>query len=157
MSYYSEEYLDQGHALTHEVKVAKDPMPISFPRLKNEPEERNSLDQHVTGSKEEYVIQSHDITSEIKVEQPVPISFPVVKREPEERNLLDHHVTGIKEEYVNQSHDLVSEVKCEKDPVAISFPVVKREREEEQSDSDTANEDPRVEVTAEDNEVLTER
>ncbi|XP_069671286.1 uncharacterized protein [Periplaneta americana] len=184
MSYYSEENLDQGHALTHEVKVEKDPMLISFPMMKNEPEERNSLDQLVTGSKEEYQDQSHDLTSEIKVEDPVPISFPVVKREPEERNFLDHHVTaikeeyvkqshdlvseqernfldhhvtGIKEEFVNQSHDLLSEVKCEKDPVAISFPVVKREPEEEQSDSDAVNEEPRVEVTAEDNEVLTER
>ncbi|KAJ4425846.1 hypothetical protein ANN_27472 [Periplaneta americana] len=215
MSYYSEEYLDQGHALTHEVKVDKDPMPISFPMLKNEPEERNFSDQHVPGIKEEYEDQSQDLTSEIKVEDQVPVSFPVVKREPEskqarlvcristrmcvricvsirrpefecsgpqlegpefecsgpqlegpefeyselslkERNFLDHHVTGIKEEYVKQSHDLVSEVKCEKDPVAISFAVVKREPEEIQSDSDAVNEDPSVEVTAEDNEVLTE-
>ncbi|KAJ4425859.1 hypothetical protein ANN_27485, partial [Periplaneta americana] len=74
-----------------------------------------------------------------------------------ERNSLNQHVTDIKEEYVNQCHDLVSEVKCEKDPVAISFPVVKREPEEEQTDSDAVNEEPRVEVTAEDNEVLKER
>ncbi|XP_069705772.1 uncharacterized protein [Periplaneta americana] len=111
MSYYSEEYLDQGHAFTHEVKVAKDPMPISFRMLKNELEEWTALDQQVTGSKEEYVNQSHGLISEIKVE----------------------------------------------DPVAISFPVVKLEPEEEQSDSDAVNEYPRVEVTAEDNEVLTER
>ncbi|XP_069671876.1 uncharacterized protein [Periplaneta americana] len=130
MSYYSEEYLDQGHALTHEVKVDKDPMPISFPMLKNEPEERNFSDQHVTGIKEEYEDQSHDLTSEIKVEDQVPISFPVVKRETEEQIILHHHVTGIKEEYVNQSHDLVSEVKCEKDPVAFSFPAVKHEPED---------------------------
>ncbi|XP_069669906.1 zinc finger protein 587B-like [Periplaneta americana] len=111
MSYYSEEYLDQGHALTQEVKVDKDPMPISFPVLKNEPEDRTFLDQLVTGSKQEYVNQSHELTSEIKVE----------------------------------------------DPVAISFPVVKREPEEEQTDSDTVNEEPRIELTAEDNEVLMER
>ncbi|KAJ4425376.1 hypothetical protein ANN_27991 [Periplaneta americana] len=48
-------------------------------------EERNHVDQHVTGIKEEYVDQSHDLTSEIKFEEdPVPITFPMVKREPEE-------------------------------------------------------------------------
>ncbi|XP_069669589.1 zinc finger protein 732-like isoform X3 [Periplaneta americana] len=45
----------------------------------------NLVDQPVTGMKEEYVDQSHDLTSEIKFEEVlVPISFPVVKREPEE-------------------------------------------------------------------------
>ncbi|XP_069669302.1 uncharacterized protein PF3D7_1120000-like isoform X3 [Periplaneta americana] len=71
----------------------------------------------------------------------------------EERNLLDQDVTGIKEEYVNQSHDLKSEIKFEVDPTPVSFPVVKREPEEVQSDF---NEDPRVEVTVED-EVFVER
>ncbi|KAJ4425356.1 hypothetical protein ANN_27971 [Periplaneta americana] len=47
-------------------------------------EERNLVDQHVTGIKEEYVDQSDDLTSEIKFEEVlVPISFPVVKGEPE--------------------------------------------------------------------------
>ncbi|XP_069669904.1 chromo domain-containing protein cec-1-like isoform X2 [Periplaneta americana] len=112
MSCYSEQYVDQGHALTNEVKIDEDPMPISF---------------------------------------------LMVKREPEERNFLDHHVTGIKEEYEDQSSDLLSEIKCEEDPVPISFPMVKLEQEEEQSDSDAVKEDPGVEVTPEDNEVLTER
>ncbi|XP_069673532.1 uncharacterized protein [Periplaneta americana] len=73
----------------------------------------------------------------------------------EERNFLDQHVTGIKEEYEEQSSDLLSEIKFEGDPVPISFPMVKREPEEEQSDLDTVIDDPRVEVTAEDNEILT--
>ncbi|XP_069671278.1 uncharacterized protein [Periplaneta americana] len=109
MSYYSEEYLDQGHALTHEVKVDKGPIPISFPTLKNEPEERN---------------------------------------------LVDQHVTGLKEEYEDQIQDLTSEIKYEEDPVPISFPVFKHEPEEVHSDF---NEEPRVEVTTEDNEVFAER
>ncbi|XP_069671208.1 uncharacterized protein [Periplaneta americana] len=112
MSYYFEEYVDQGYALTNEVKIDKDPMPISL---------------------------------------------PMVKREPEERNFLDHHVTGIREEYEDQSSDLLSEIKCEKDLLPTSFPMLKLEQEEEQTDSDAVNEDPRVEVTPEDNEVLTER
>ncbi|KAJ4425480.1 hypothetical protein ANN_28096 [Periplaneta americana] len=65
----------------------------------------------------------------------------------QERNLVDQLVIGIKEEYEDQSHDLISEIKFEEDPVSISFPVVKREPEDEQSDF---NEEPGVEVTAED-------
>ncbi|XP_069669649.1 uncharacterized protein [Periplaneta americana] len=71
----------------------------------------------------------------------------------EERNLVDQPVTGIKQEYVDQSHDLTSEIKFEEDPETRSFPVVKREPEEEQSDF---NEEPRVELTAENNEVFAE-
>ncbi|XP_069669645.1 uncharacterized protein [Periplaneta americana] len=72
----------------------------------------------------------------------------------EERNYVDQHVTGIKEEYVDQSHDLTSEIKFEEDPVPITFPMVKREPEEERSEF---SEEPRAEVTAEDNEVFAER
>ncbi|XP_069669315.1 uncharacterized protein [Periplaneta americana] len=72
----------------------------------------------------------------------------------EERNLMDQHVTGIKEEFVDESHDLTSEIKFEDDPESISFTVVKREPEDEQSDFD---EEPRVKVTAEDNEVFAKR
>ncbi|XP_069669744.1 zinc finger protein 572-like isoform X8 [Periplaneta americana] len=72
----------------------------------------------------------------------------------EEQNLVDQLVTGIKEEYEDQSHDLTTEIKFEEGPVPISFPVVKREPEEEQSDF---NEEPRVEVTVEDNEDFAER
>ncbi|XP_069669854.1 uncharacterized protein [Periplaneta americana] len=200
MSYYSEEYVNQGKAFTSEVEVEEDPMPISFPVVKRESQERNLLYQNATRIKGEHVDQSHDLTSEVKSEEdpeaisfPVmkrepeeqnlltcvkeeyaehsrglkfkvksekdsePISFPVVKRESEERNFLNLHVTGRKKENVNQSPDLTSEIKLEKDPEPISFPVVKREPEEEQIDSHTVNEEPRAEVTAQDNEVLTER
>ncbi|XP_069669655.1 probable serine/threonine-protein kinase kinX isoform X6 [Periplaneta americana] len=155
MSYFSEEYVNKGHALTSTVKVDEDPMPISFSTVKHEPEERNPVYQPVTGIKKEYEDHSQDPTSEVKFEKdPETISFLVVKREPEERNLVDQHVTGIKEEYQDQSHDLTSEIKLEEDPVPISFPVVKREPEEGQSDF---NEEPRVEVTTEDKEFYAER
>ncbi|XP_069669711.1 uncharacterized protein [Periplaneta americana] len=157
MSYYSEECVDQGHALTSEVEVDEDPMPISFNMVKHEPVERNPVYKHVTGIKEEYEDHSQDLTSEVKVQKdPETISFPVVKREPEEQNILDQHVTGIKYEYVNQNPDLISEIKFEEDPVPISFPVVKREPEETQSDLHTMNEEPRMELTAEDNDSLIE-
>ncbi|KAJ4425337.1 hypothetical protein ANN_27952, partial [Periplaneta americana] len=52
---------------------------------KNLNQERNFLDPHVSGIKEEYEDQSSDLLYEVKVEDDlVPISFPVVKREPEE-------------------------------------------------------------------------
>ncbi|XP_069672501.1 uncharacterized protein [Periplaneta americana] len=121
-------------------------------------QERNLLDVHMSGVKEEDINQSHDLITEMKFEEdPMAISFSVMKREPEERNFLDHHLTGIKEEHEDQSSDLLSEIKFEGDPVPISFPMVKREPEEEESDLDTVNDDARVEVSAEDNEVLTER
>ncbi|XP_069670252.1 uncharacterized protein [Periplaneta americana] len=150
MSYYSEECVDQARAIMPEVKV-EDPIPISDRMVKEEPEARDVLDHDVTDKKEEYEDQSQDLTSEIKFEED-----PVLKREPEERNFLDHHVSDIKEEYMNQSPDLISEIKFEEDPVPISFPVVKCKPEEEQSDLDTVNEDPRMDLTAENNESLTE-
>ncbi|XP_069671190.1 zinc finger and SCAN domain-containing protein 2-like [Periplaneta americana] len=158
MSHYSKEYVGQGRALTSEVKSEEDPVPILSAVLKREPEELNFSVQDVTGMKEEYEDQSQDLTTEIQFEEdPVPISFPMVKHEPEERNFLDHHVTGIKEEYVNQSSDLRSGVKFDEDPVPISFPVVKREPEEEKRDMGTVIEKPRIDVTGEDNEILTKR
>ncbi|XP_069671163.1 uncharacterized protein [Periplaneta americana] len=96
MSYSSEDYVDQGFAVTSDVKFEKDQVPISSPVVKREPEERNFLDQDVTGTEEEYMGQSDDLTSEIKVEEdPLLISFPVVKREPEEDQ---SHLYAVKEE-----------------------------------------------------------
>ncbi|XP_069669834.1 uncharacterized protein [Periplaneta americana] len=63
----------------------KSPVLNTYPIVRCAAEERNFSDHHVTGIKEEYEDQSHDLTFEIKFEEdPVPISFPVVKREPEE-------------------------------------------------------------------------
>ncbi|KAJ4425881.1 hypothetical protein ANN_27507 [Periplaneta americana] len=151
------EYVDQSHDFASEVKFEENPEPTSFPIVKDEPEERNFSDQHVTGMNEEYEDHSQDLTTEMKFEKdPVPVSLPVVKCEPEEQNFTDQHVTGMKKEYKDQSQDLTTEIKFEEDPVPISFPVVKREPEEEQRDLDAVNEEPRVEGTAEDNEIFTE-
>ncbi|KAJ4425662.1 hypothetical protein ANN_27858 [Periplaneta americana] len=75
----------------------------------------------------------------------------------QERKFLDQHVTGLKDEYVSQSPDVTSDIKFEEDPVPISFPMVKRELEGKQRVFDTVNEEPRVELMAEVNEVLSER
>ncbi|XP_069669641.1 uncharacterized protein [Periplaneta americana] len=59
-------------------------------------EERNLVDQHVTYIKEEYVDQSHDLTSEIKFEEVLlPVSFPMVKREPEEKQSDFYEEPGV--------------------------------------------------------------
>ncbi|KAJ4425598.1 hypothetical protein ANN_27794 [Periplaneta americana] len=59
-------------------------------------EDQHFLDLHVTGIKEEYEGQRHDLTSEIKFEEdPLPISFPMMKREPEEEQSV---LVTVKEE-----------------------------------------------------------
>ncbi|KAJ4437848.1 hypothetical protein ANN_13787 [Periplaneta americana] len=95
------------------------------------------------------------IKAELEVD-PLSLDTDEEEKKPilEERNLVDQYLTGIKEEYVDQSHDFKSEIKFEEDPAPVSFAVVKREPEEEQSDFNVG---PRVEVTAEDNEVFAER
>ncbi|XP_069671012.1 uncharacterized protein PF3D7_1120000-like isoform X2 [Periplaneta americana] len=130
MSYYSEEYVDQGHALKSEVKFEEDPAPMSSTVLKREPEEQNVLDEHMTNVKEECVDQSYDVTSELKFEDMETISLTVVKHEPEEQNVLDENMTNVKEEYVDESHDLVSDVKFE-DLETVSLTVVKHEPEDQ--------------------------
>ncbi|XP_069670215.1 uncharacterized protein [Periplaneta americana] len=144
-----EEYVNQSPELLSDIKEEREPNPVSFSMMKREPEERNVLYQLVADIKEDH---NQDLTSEIKFEgNPAPISFPVLKREPENRKFLDQNVT------VKQSPDLTSEIKLEGRPVPISFPVVKREPEEEQTDLHTVNEEPSVEVMAEDNGIFAER
>ncbi|KAJ4425633.1 hypothetical protein ANN_27829 [Periplaneta americana] len=134
MSYYSEEYVDQEYALTSEVKFEEVPVPVSSAVLKREPEERNLLDQHVTGIKTEHVDQSPDLTSEVKLEvDSMSISFAVVKHEPEEK-AESHALAGLK-------------------VIEIS-PATSKEY---QSDLDAVTGEPKLEVTIEDNEVFAER
>ncbi|KAJ4425715.1 hypothetical protein ANN_27911 [Periplaneta americana] len=174
------ECVDQSYDIKSEIKIEDTtPVPLVFPMVKTEDDERNIGDQHVTGIKEEYEDQTQDLASEIKFEDdPVPISFPVLKHEPEEvhsafneeprvevaagnnkvfaeRNLSHLQVTDMKTECVDQSYDIKSEIKVEDTtPVPLVFPMVKTEDDEVHSDF---NEEPRVEVTAENNEVFAER
>ncbi|XP_069668610.1 uncharacterized protein [Periplaneta americana] len=80
------ECVDESYDITSEIKVEDTtPVPLVFPMVKTEDDERNVGDQYLTGIKEEYEDQTQDLTSEIKFEDhPVPISFPVFKHEPEE-------------------------------------------------------------------------
>ncbi|XP_069670245.1 uncharacterized protein [Periplaneta americana] len=73
----------------------------------------------------------------------------------EEGNLLDLDVTKIKTECIDHGYDVKSEVTFEETAVPIVFPVLKSEAEEEFCELDQVKE-VKLEVTAEENEVLTE-
>ncbi|XP_069680857.1 zinc finger protein OZF-like isoform X6 [Periplaneta americana] len=74
----------------------------------------------------------------------------------EEGNLLMPHVTWIKSECVDNSYDLTSEVKLEAPEITpcISF---KCETEEESYDVDVVEDETKLELTTEEDEVLPER
>ncbi|KAJ4425665.1 hypothetical protein ANN_27861 [Periplaneta americana] len=74
---------------------------------------------------------------------------------PEEGNLLDLHMAGIKAECVDYSYDLTSDIKVEKTPVPTNF--VTTICKAELHDLDTVKDELKLEVTAEENEILTDR
>ncbi|XP_069673158.1 oocyte zinc finger protein XlCOF6.1-like isoform X2 [Periplaneta americana] len=74
-----------------------------------------------------------------------------------EGNLLDLHVTRIKEECVDESYDHNPGIKFEEIILPNSFLVVKCEDEEDVFDLDRVEEEQKLEVSSEKDEVLTER
>ncbi|KAJ4425635.1 hypothetical protein ANN_27831 [Periplaneta americana] len=74
----------------------------------------------------------------------------------QEGNSLDLHLTEIKTEYMDHSYDLKSEMTFDETRVPIDFPIVKRENEVEARELNEMKEEVKLEVTAEDDEVLTE-
>ncbi|XP_069672871.1 uncharacterized protein [Periplaneta americana] len=126
-------------------------------------EEGKIIDLRMTGIKAECMDHGYDVKTEMTFDEtPMSVEFPVMKNEDEksavyeERKLLELHETRMKEECVDHSYDLTSNIKSEEITLPNNFPVVKCEAEEGQSDLDTVNEEPRAEITAEDNEVSTE-
>ncbi|XP_069680776.1 uncharacterized protein [Periplaneta americana] len=89
----------------------------------------------------------------------LPVLMDMIKTEPDVDPLAIHmnddteHLTWIKVECVDPQYDLTSEVKLEQ----ASAPAVKCETKEESCDADALKEELKVEVTAEDDEVLTKR
>ncbi|KAJ4425359.1 hypothetical protein ANN_27974 [Periplaneta americana] len=73
----------------------------------------------------------------------------------EEANLLDLDVTKIKTECIDHRYDIKSEIVFEESAVPIDFPMLKSEAEEEFCELDQVKE-VKLEVTAEENAVLTE-
>ncbi|KAJ4425979.1 hypothetical protein ANN_27605 [Periplaneta americana] len=74
----------------------------------------------------------------------------------EEGNLLDLHVAGIKTERVDHSYDLTSDIKIEETAMPTNFVTTKCKTEEELCHLDTIKDELKVEVTAEENEILTD-
>ncbi|XP_069669849.1 THAP domain-containing protein 3-like isoform X4 [Periplaneta americana] len=75
----------------------------------------------------------------------------------EQVNLLDLHVAGIKTECVDHSYDLKSDFRVEGTPVPTNFVTTKCKAEEELCDLDTVKEELKLELKAEDSEILTDR
>ncbi|XP_069697052.1 uncharacterized protein [Periplaneta americana] len=75
----------------------------------------------------------------------------------EEVNFFNLHLTQIKKEYVDHSYDLTPEMTLDDTQVPVNFTFVKCEAEEESCDLDTLKEDLKLEVTAEEDDILTER
>ncbi|XP_069672670.1 uncharacterized protein [Periplaneta americana] len=76
---------------------------------------------------------------------------------PEEGNLLNHHVAGIKTEIVDHSYDVTSDIKVEETAVPTDFVTTMCKAEKESCDLDTVTIELKEEVTAEENEILTDR
>ncbi|XP_069672576.1 uncharacterized protein [Periplaneta americana] len=74
----------------------------------------------------------------------------------EEGNLLDLQVTGIKKENIDHSYDIKSEMTFSETPAPISFPFLKNEVEDKAYQLIKLKEEVKLEVTAEEDEVLTE-
>ncbi|KAJ4425703.1 hypothetical protein ANN_27899 [Periplaneta americana] len=73
----------------------------------------------------------------------------------EERSLLDLHVAGIKTESVDHSYDLTSEIKVEETAVPTNLVTASCGTEEELCDLGSVKDEAKLEVTAEENEILT--
>ncbi|KAJ4425875.1 hypothetical protein ANN_27501 [Periplaneta americana] len=74
-----------------------------------------------------------------------------------EENLLDLHVTEIKTECMDHEYEVKSEMTFEETALSVDFSIVKNEAEEEFCDLDRVKQEVKLEVTAEEDEVLTER
>ncbi|XP_069672298.1 uncharacterized protein [Periplaneta americana] len=125
-------------------------------------EEGNILDLHVTGVKTECMDHSYDVKTEMTFfESLVPMDFHVVKSEVEEsalheeENELHLDMTEIKMECIDKSYDLKSEITFDEIPVPIGFPIMKSEVQEAR-ELNKVEEEVRLEVTAEEDEVFTE-
>ncbi|XP_069669705.1 gastrula zinc finger protein XlCGF17.1-like isoform X2 [Periplaneta americana] len=79
------------------------------------------------------------------------------KASSKEENLSHLEETGMKTECLDQSYDIKSEIKVEDTtPVPISFPMVKTEVDEDLLDVDGVQQEQKVEVSSEEDEMLTE-
>ncbi|XP_069669522.1 piggyBac transposable element-derived protein 3-like isoform X2 [Periplaneta americana] len=75
----------------------------------------------------------------------------------EEGNLLDFQVTGMKTECMDHSCDFTAEFRVDETALPTTFVSMKCKAEEELCDLDTVKNELKLEFTAEENEILTDR
>ncbi|XP_069673167.1 uncharacterized protein [Periplaneta americana] len=148
------------------IKLEREMDPLALERSNNTDvedqkplsEEGSVLDLQVTGMKRECIDHSYNVKTEMTFDEtPVRIDFPVVKSKVKEGNVLDLQMAEIKRECMDKSCDLKSEITFDETPVSIGFPIVKSEIEEEAHELNKVEGEVILEVTAEEDEVLTER
>ncbi|XP_069671000.1 uncharacterized protein [Periplaneta americana] len=144
-------YIPQKEVVMDMIKVDCEVDPLAIGEQKTLSEEANTSYQHVTEIKMEYNDYSCDLKSEITFRE-----TPVLKSESEQGNSLDLHVTDIKTECMDHSYDMKPEMAFGVTPVPIDSPIVKREIEKEPLDLNKVEEEAKLEVTVEEEEVLTE-
>ncbi|XP_069671819.1 zinc finger protein 391-like isoform X3 [Periplaneta americana] len=140
------ECLDHSYDIKTEIKVEDTPVPVSFPMLKTEVDvvmDVIKLEREVDPLALE---RSNSPSTDIEEQKPLS----------EEENVLDLQMTEIKREYMDKNCDLKSEITFDETPVLVDFPIVKSEIEEAR-ELNKVNVEMKVEVTAGDDEVLTER
>ncbi|XP_069669311.1 uncharacterized protein [Periplaneta americana] len=79
------------------------------------------------------------------------------KSSSEEGNSSYLEVTGMKTECVDHSYEIKSEIKIEHTPMPTSFAFVKCEIDEDLSHVDRAQQEQKLEISSEEDEVLTRR
>ncbi|XP_069673268.1 uncharacterized protein [Periplaneta americana] len=93
----------------------------------------------------------------IKMEREIdPLAIEEEKTLSEKGNILDLQLTGIKAECVDHSYDVKTDMTFDETPVPVDFLFMKSEVGEEAREINKVEEEVKLEVTAEEDEVLTE-
>ncbi|XP_069673198.1 uncharacterized protein [Periplaneta americana] len=144
--------VDHSYDLKSEITFDETPV------VKSEVEEGDVLYQRMTEIKTEIIDKSYYLKSEMTLdESPVAIDFPIMKSEVEEGDVLYQCMTEIKTEIIDKNYYLKSEMTCDESSVPIDYTIVKNEVEEEAHELNKLEGEVKLEVTAEEDETLSER
>ncbi|XP_069672521.1 uncharacterized protein [Periplaneta americana] len=112
-------------------------------------EDGNLLNPYVVGIKTECKDHSCNLTSDIKVEETtVPTNFSTINCKAEEWNVSHLEVMD--------RTDIKTEIKVEDSPVPIGLPMVKTEIDKDVFELDRVQQERKVEVSSEEDEVFSE-
>ncbi|KAJ4425929.1 hypothetical protein ANN_27555 [Periplaneta americana] len=159
---------DHSCDVKSEISRVESPVPIDFPVMKREVE--RYVDYSDTGSRRLGNLQMGNLTfspynrqasSEDKItltKSHLSISAipPELTHFGDEGNVLDLHMIGVKTECMDHSYDRESETTFEECPVPIHFPIIKSETEDKALNINKEQDEAKLQVTAEENEVFTE-